>query len=131
MMYRRGKSDSVVANVIPPQKAGRIAERAGVADQTGWCAIDPVTFESRLQPNIHVIGDAAIAVACRNLLSPQMRRQRFCAAAVVKLLRGETPVSPKLINTCYSLRGKSCRRAGRSGRQAPPSPYDRAFSEGS
>src|SRR6266498_3872407 len=28
-------------------------------------------------------------------------------------------------------RGKSCRRAGKSGRQAPPSPYDTAFSEGS
>src|SRR6476620_3357469 len=46
------KHEAKVANVIPPQKAGRIAERAGVADQTGWCAIDPVTFESRLQPNI-------------------------------------------------------------------------------
>ena len=28
-------------------------------------------------------------------------------------------------------RGKSCRRAGRSGRQVPPSPYGTAFSEGS
>ena len=36
---------------------------AGVADRTGWCPIDPVTFESKLQPNIHVIGDAAIAGA--------------------------------------------------------------------
>ncbi len=29
------------------------------------------------------------------------------------------------------LRDKSCRRADRSGRQAPPSPCDKAFSEGS
>src|SRR5262245_19508113 len=29
------------------------------------------------------------------------------------------------------LPGKSCRRAGRSGTQGPPSPYDTAFSEGS
>jgi len=28
---------------------------------------------------------------------------KICALAVVKLLRGEAPVSPKLINTCYSL----------------------------
>ena len=34
-----------VANVIPPQRAGEIAERAGVADVSGWCPIDPVTFE--------------------------------------------------------------------------------------
>ena len=39
-----------VANVIPPQQAGRIAELAGVADRTGWCPIDPVTFESTCSP---------------------------------------------------------------------------------
>src|SRR6201997_5677881 len=44
-----------VANVIPPQKAGRIAEVAGIADRTGWCPNDPVTFESTMQPGIHVI----------------------------------------------------------------------------
>jgi sulfide dehydrogenase [flavocytochrome c] flavoprotein chain len=48
-----------VANVIPPQRAGFIAEIAGVADQTEWCPVDPMTFESRLQANIDVIGDAA------------------------------------------------------------------------
>ena len=28
---------------------------------------------------------------------------KVCAAAVARLLRGETPAAPKLINTCYSL----------------------------
>ena len=97
------KHSAKVANVIPPQKAGRIAERAGVADQTGWCAIDPVTFESRLQPNIHVIGDAAIAGGMPKSAFSANAQAKVCAAAVVKLLRGETPVSAKLINTCYSL----------------------------
>jgi sulfide dehydrogenase [flavocytochrome c] flavoprotein subunit len=97
------KHEAKVTNVIPPQKAGRIAERAGVADQTGWCAIDPVTFESRLQPNIHVIGDAAIAGGMPKSAFAANAQAKVCAAAVVKLLRGETPVSPKLINTCYSL----------------------------
>src|SRR5262249_29574201 len=36
---------AAVANVIPPQRAGRAAALAGVADQSGWCPIDPVTFE--------------------------------------------------------------------------------------
>jgi sulfide dehydrogenase [flavocytochrome c] flavoprotein chain len=97
------KHEAKVANVIPPQKAGRIAERAGVADQTGWCAIDPVTFESRLQPNIHVIGDAAIAGGMPKSAFAANAQAKVCAAAVVKLLRGETPAPPKLINTCYSL----------------------------
>jgi sulfide dehydrogenase [flavocytochrome c] flavoprotein subunit len=97
------KYEAKVANVIPPQKAGHVAERAGVADQTGWCPIDPVTFESRLQPNIHVIGDAAIAGGMPKSAFSANAQAKVCAAAVLKLLRGETPVSPKLINTCYSL----------------------------
>ena len=34
-----------VANIIPPQIAGELAQRAGLADQSGWCPIDPITFE--------------------------------------------------------------------------------------
>src|SRR3984957_17100181 len=42
-----GDYTAAVANVIPPQKAGRIAEIAGASDKTGWCPIDPVTFASK------------------------------------------------------------------------------------
>jgi len=92
-----------VANVIPPQRAGKIAEIAGVADTTGWCPIDPVTFESRLQPNIHVIGDAAIAGAMPKSAFAANAQAKVCALAVARLLHDETPSPPKLINTCYSL----------------------------
>jgi sulfide dehydrogenase [flavocytochrome c] flavoprotein chain len=98
-----GQHKPVVANVIPPQKAGRIAEAAGVADRTGWCPIDPATFESKLQPGIHVIGDAAIAGAMPKSAFAANSQAKTCAAAVVRLLTGATPAAPKLINTCYSL----------------------------
>ena len=97
------RHQAAVANVIPPQKAGRIAEIAGVADSTGWCPIDPVTFESPLQRNIHVIGDAAISGAMAKSAFAAYSQAKACAAAVAKLLRGETPPPQKLINTCYSL----------------------------
>jgi NADPH-dependent 2,4-dienoyl-CoA reductase/sulfur reductase-like enzyme len=92
-----------VANVIPPQRAGHIAEAAGVADQTGWCPIDPISFESRLQPGIHVIGDAAIAGAMPKSAFAANAQAKVCAGAIAALLRDETPSPPKLINTCYSL----------------------------
>jgi NADPH-dependent 2,4-dienoyl-CoA reductase/sulfur reductase-like enzyme len=98
-----GTHKADVANVIPPQRAGRIAELAGVADRTGWCPIDPVTFESKLQKNIHVVGDAAIAGAMPKSAFAANAQAKVCAAAVVKLLRGETPAEPRPINTCYSL----------------------------
>ena len=98
-----GRHQAAVANVIPPQKAGRIAEAAGVADRSGWCPIDPVTFESRLQARVHVIGDAAIAGAMPKSAFAANAQAKTCAAAVARLLTGATPSAPKLINTCYSL----------------------------
>jgi sulfide dehydrogenase [flavocytochrome c] flavoprotein subunit len=92
-----------VANIIPPQRAGRIAELAGVADRTGWCPIDPVTFESRLQQHIHVIGDAAIAGAMPKSAFAANAQAKICATAVAVLLSGGTPSEPTLVNTCYSL----------------------------
>jgi sulfide dehydrogenase [flavocytochrome c] flavoprotein chain len=98
-----GRHQAKVANVIPPQKAGRIADAAGVADRTGWCPIDPATFESTLQPGIHVIGDAAIAGAMPKSAFAANSQAKTCAAAVARLLTGAVPSTPKLINTCYSL----------------------------
>jgi sulfide dehydrogenase [flavocytochrome c] flavoprotein chain len=94
---------AAIVNVIPPQKAGAIAEAAGVADRTGWCPIDPVSFESTLRPNIHVIGDAAIAGAMPKSAFAANAEAKVCAAAVAALLAGTAPATPKLINTCYSL----------------------------
>jgi len=98
-----GNHTAQVANVIPPQRAGRIAEIAGAADKTGWCAIDPVTFESKGAPNVHVIGDACIAGGMPKSAFSANAQAKACAQAVVTLLSGGSPASPKLINTCYSL----------------------------
>jgi NADPH-dependent 2,4-dienoyl-CoA reductase/sulfur reductase-like enzyme len=96
---------AAVANVIPPQKAARLARVAGVADNTSWCPIDPVTFESKRVPNIHVLGDAIIAGGMPKSAFAANAQAKVCAAAIVKLLAGEPPSQPKLINTCYSIVG--------------------------
>lgn len=98
-----GSHRADVGTVVPPQRAGAIAAKAGVADRTGWCPIDPVTFESRLVPGIHVIGDAAIAGAMPKAAFAANAQGKVCAAAAVALLRGEQPQEPRLINTCYSV----------------------------
>jgi NADPH-dependent 2,4-dienoyl-CoA reductase/sulfur reductase-like enzyme len=92
-----------VANVIPPQRAGAIAQSAGVADRSGWCPVDPATFESKLVPNIHVIGDAAIMGGMPKSAFSANSQAKVCAEVVATLLKGGTPAEPRLINTCYSL----------------------------
>ena len=94
---------AAVANVIPPQKAGAIAAQAGVANQSGWCPVEPVAFESTLQSGIHVLDDAAIMGGMPKSAFSANAQAKVCAAAVVAKLAGKEPVDPRLINTCYSL----------------------------
>ncbi len=96
-----GSHKADVGIVVPPQVSGNIAKVA--ADRSGWCPIDPVTFESKLAPGIHVIGDAAIAGAMPKSAFAANAQAKVCAAAVVALLHGEQPREPRLINTCYSV----------------------------
>ena len=97
-----GNYSGAVTNVIPPQKAGRIAEIAGAADSTGWCPIDPVTFASKLVPNIHVIGDACIAGGIPKSASAANAQAKACAAAVANLIAGREPAIPRLVGACYN-----------------------------
>jgi NADPH-dependent 2,4-dienoyl-CoA reductase/sulfur reductase-like enzyme len=97
-----GNYPAQVANVIPPQKAGRIAGIAGAVDNTGWCPIDPMTFASKLVPNIHVIGDACIGGGIPKSASSASAQGKACAAAVANLLLGVAPAIPKLTGACYN-----------------------------
>jgi len=98
-----GNYTADVANVIPPQKAGRLAEIAGAADHTGWCPINPVTFESKLVPNIHVIGDACLGGGIPKSASAASAQGKACAAAIVNLLSGKPPETPRLTGICYNI----------------------------
>ncbi|MCK1361852.1 NAD(P)/FAD-dependent oxidoreductase [Bradyrhizobium sp. 199] len=91
-----------VANVIPPQRAGRIAEIAGAMDATGWCPIDPVSFESKLAPNIHVIGDACLGGGIPKSASAASSQGKACASAIVDLLAARAPEAPRLAGVCYN-----------------------------
>ena len=91
-----------VANVIPPQRAGRIAEIAGATDATGWCPIDPVTFQSKLVKNVHVIGDACLGGGIPKSASAASGQGKACAVAIVDLLAGRAPDTPRLTGVCYN-----------------------------
>jgi NADPH-dependent 2,4-dienoyl-CoA reductase/sulfur reductase-like enzyme len=93
---------AAVINVIPPQKAGAIADAADVTDATGWCPIDPITFESTRQENIHVIGDATIAAPMPKSAFSANLQGKLCAIAIADILAGRTPQTTILANTCYS-----------------------------
>ena len=97
-----GNYTADVANVIPPQQAARIAAIAGTVDNTGWCPIDPVSFASKLVPDIHVIGDAGFGGTIPKSASAASAQGKACAESVVKLMAGQPPDAPKLTGVCYN-----------------------------
>jgi len=95
-----------VLNVVPPQRAGKIAASAGlITANNRWCGVDFLSFESVAHKNIHVLGDATMS-APGMPKSGHMANQhaKICAAAVVALMNGEEVSStPMIANTCYSF----------------------------
>lgn len=92
-----------VINVIPPQRAGRIAVAAGlVGEDRNWCSVDAISFESTKVRDIHVIGDACNAGAMPKSGYSANSEAKICATNVVALLNGRPPVPMSGINTCYS-----------------------------
>lgn len=95
-----------VINLLPPQAAGAIAVRTGLANANRrWCEVDFLSFESTQARHIHVLGDA-IQVAPLMPKSAHMANQhaKVCAAAIIELLADRPPpANPVLTNTCYSF----------------------------
>lgn len=95
-----------VINVVPPMKAGAIAEKSGlVTANAKWCGIDFLSYESTAQKNIHVLGDAILAAPLMPK-SGHMANQhaKVCAAAIIALTHGQSVnPSPIINNTCYSF----------------------------
>ena len=95
------KSD--VINIIPAQKAGKIAFTAGLVNDEGWCPVNQKTFESTIHKDVYVIGDSSVASPLPKSGYSANSEAKVCAAAVVASLHGKPAGIPHLINTCYSL----------------------------
>ena len=92
-----------VINLIPHQKAGALAQVAGLANESGWCPVDQRTFESSIHKDIHVIGDACIAGVMPKSGYSANSQGKVCAAAIRAAIDGEPAPAPSYVNTCYSI----------------------------
>ena len=96
---------AAVLNVIPPQKAGWIAERAGVADASGWVPVKAESFETRRVPGVYALGDATIAAPMPKSAFAANTQGKMAAAAIAADLTGRPLPAASYANTCYSLIG--------------------------
>jgi len=92
-----------VVNLIPPQKAGLIAHKAGVVgEDKKWCPVNQVTFESTIAKDVHIIGDAAIAGAMPKSGYSANSQAKVAALNIVQLMNGKDLIDPSHVNVCYS-----------------------------
>jgi sulfide dehydrogenase [flavocytochrome c] flavoprotein chain len=93
-----------VLNVIPPQRAGKVAQMLGLANiDARWCEVDFLTYESRVLPNTYVVGDA-VSAGLPKSAHMATSQARVCASAIVAAFSQTAPdPMPVFANTCYSF----------------------------
>ncbi len=92
-----------VCNVIPAQKAGRIAELAGLTNDAGWAPVDPFTMKSRNDEDVFVLGDAS-QQGDMPKSGFSANSQAKVAANVVRHELTDSRLFPaRYSNTCWSL----------------------------
>ena len=99
-----------VLNVVPPQRAGDIALKAGlVTHNNRWCNVDWRTMESTAVKDVHVLGDATLSAPAMPKSGHMANNHaKVAAAAIVELLNGRAPnPAPVMTNTCYSFVSES------------------------
>lgn len=94
-----------VINIIPPQKAGKVAFASDLVDGD-WCPVNKMTFESTRHPHVYVLGDASSAAKMPKSAYAANSQAKVAAAAIVARFNGEKPGDPTFTNTCYSILGE-------------------------
>jgi len=92
-----------VCNVIPAMKAGKIADIAGVTNDKGWAPVNAVDMSSKMDANIHVLGDASQQGDMPKSGFSANSQAKVCANAVRGALTGSKVFPAKFANTCWSL----------------------------
>ncbi|MDG6778426.1 FCSD flavin-binding domain-containing protein [Thiomicrorhabdus sp. zzn3] len=99
------KADMI--NIIPNQRAGKLAQKLGLTDASGWCPIKRESMESQIQPGVYVLGDSSIADAMPKSGYSANSQAKVCARAVADTLRGNELGKAIYSNVCYSLAGEN------------------------
>ncbi|NHB76662.1 NAD(P)/FAD-dependent oxidoreductase [Rhodobacter calidifons] len=90
-------------NVIPGQKAGKIAEIAGVTDDSVWAPVHPDSMKSKADENVWVLGDSSAQGDMPKSGFSANSQAKVAAMAIRGELTGSKTFPAKYSNTCWSL----------------------------
>jgi NADPH-dependent 2,4-dienoyl-CoA reductase/sulfur reductase-like enzyme len=95
--------NAALVNVIPAQMAGKIARDAGLADQSGFCPIDPASMKSTMDANVFVVGDACIPGDMPKSAFSANSQAKVAAMTIRGDLANARTFPARYSNTCWSL----------------------------
>jgi sulfide dehydrogenase [flavocytochrome c] flavoprotein chain len=95
--------NAALVNVIPRQMAGSIARNAGLADDKGYCPIDPFTMKSRIDQRILIVGDACIPGDMPKSAFAASNQAQVAAMTIKAELLNMPKPEAEFHNTCWSL----------------------------
>lgn len=90
-----------VANIIPEQRAGTIAAKAGLTEGD-WCPVKPENFESAKAADVYVVGDASIAAVMPKSAYSANNQGHLIAQNILAKATGSKQPEPRYHNTCWS-----------------------------
>lgn len=103
VVTKAGRRDRpALANIIPAQKAGVIAFKAGVTEGD-WCPVNPDNFMSLKVKDVYVVGDAAVSADMPKSAFAAVSQAGVVAADILADLSGKERVAGKFRNTCWSM----------------------------
>ncbi|MCR9069531.1 MAG: NAD(P)/FAD-dependent oxidoreductase [Rhodobacteraceae bacterium] len=91
-----------VCNVIPAQRAGSIAFAAGITEDN-WAPVSAYDMSSRMDENIHVLGDSAAQGAMPKSGFSANSQAKVAANAILAALTDSRAFPARFANTCWSL----------------------------
>jgi sulfide dehydrogenase [flavocytochrome c] flavoprotein chain len=92
-----------LVNVIPAQIAGKIAREAGLANESGYCAVDSTTMKSIIDANVYVVGDACIAGDMPKSASSANSQAKVAASMILGELTKAQTAPARYTTACWSL----------------------------
>lgn len=102
-----GEYKGAVLNIIPEQKAGKMAFMGALTPpERRWTPVAALSFESTVHKDVHIIGDATDGDVIGSMPKSGFVASamgKAAAASVLSMLSGKEPLPPYLANTCYSM----------------------------
>lgn len=96
------KVKAEVANIIPQQRAGEIAFKAGCTEGD-WCPIKPESFASTKVKDVYVIGDASVAAPMPKSAFSANSQAKVVTSDILADLAKKERFPARYRNTCWSL----------------------------